>query len=292
MKRTVNRGREVRIGNRRIVAKGLAIPGASDYYHWAMRVSWVRFVLATAVVFTAFNAVFAGLYAMFPESIANVPPDRPWHVIFFSIETLATVGYGDMHPQSEWGHWVASLETFAGVTLSAVLTGLIFARFSRPTARLLFADKIVIGQFEGMPHLMIRVANARVNMISDAIAKVWLLATVESAEGKRFRRFHDLKLERVENPSFVLSWTLFHKIDADSPLFGWDLARLEAGEVALTVTVRGTDESVSQELRARHTYGWQQIVFDHQFVDLLENDEEGRVVLNYGRFHDVEPEES
>ncbi len=291
MIRRATREKTVSLGNRKIVAKGLANSAFADFYHTAMRVSWGSFVLATAVIFAIFNAIFAALYLAFPESVANLPPDRPWHVLYFSIETLSTVGYGDMHPQSEWGHAVASVESFSGLIFSAVLTGMIFARFSRPTARLLFSSRAVIGQFDGQQTLMLRVANARANMISDAVAKLWLLATTVSSEGKRFRRFYELKLDRVENPSFMLSWTLFHRIDGESPLFGWDAQRLEEAEAALTLTVRGTDEVVAQVLRARQTYSWQDIVFGHQFVDLLENNADGNVVLDYTLFHDIEPED-
>jgi inward rectifier potassium channel len=290
MKRRFGHVTTVKIGNRKIVTKGLTSGGFADYYHTAMRVRWGTFMAATLAIFATFNAFFAGLYLAFPDSVANVPPDKPWHVLFFSIETLSTVGYGDMHPQSEWGHWVASFESFAGLIFSAVLTGMLFSRFSRPTARLLFSKSAVIGQFEGQRHLMVRVANARANMISDAVAKLWLLATVITAEGGRIRRFYELKLDRVENPSFMLSWSLFHRIDADSPLYGWDQKHMEEVEAAFIVSMRGTDEIVAQQLVARHTYGWSDIAFDHQFVDLLANNAEGAVVLDYTRFHMIEPE--
>jgi len=279
----------VRIGNRNIVAKGLASGFFLDSYHTAMRVGWGSFVLGAAAIFAVFNAIFAGLYLLFPDSLANVPPDRPWHVIYFSIETLSTVGYGDMHPQTEWGHWVASLESFAGLIFSAVLTGMIFARFSRPAARVLFTKHVLIGQFEGERRLMLRAANARTNIISDAVAKLWMLATVVTVEGYRQRRFHELKLDRIENPSFMLSWTLFHTINAESPLYGLSVHDLEEAEVGLIVNIRGADEQIAQDLRARHVYNWTDIIFEHRFVDILENNEHGDLVLDYTRFHEIEP---
>lgn len=281
----------LRIGNRKLVAKGLNDGTLSDFYHTAMQMGWLAFMSAATFVFFAVNAVFAVLFLIVPGSVANVPPGKPWHVIYFSIETLATVGYGEMHPVTDWGHVVASVESFVGVIFSAVLTGMIFARFSRPRARIIFSKRPVIGLFDGHTNLMIRVANARANMINDAVAKVWLLATIITAEGSSYRRFFELKLDRTENPSFMLSWTLFHRIDADSPLYGWDLKRWEATEASLVVTVRGADESISQLMRARHDYDWRDVAFDHQFVDLLDNDWAGHIVLNYTRFHDIEPEE-
>lgn len=281
----------LRIGNRKLIAKGLVSGPFSDVYHTAMRMGWPLFMAAASAVFFGVNAIFALLFLIVPGSVANVPPDRPWHVIYFSIETLATVGYGDMHPSSDWGHLVASVESFVGVIFSAVLTGMIFSRFSRPRARLIFAKNPVIGAFDGQANLMLRVANARANMISDAVAKVWLLASIVNSEGRTFRRFYELKLDRVENPSFILSWTLFHRIDAESPLYGWDLKRWEQTEASIIVTIRGSDESLSQDMRARQIYDWRDIAFGHQFVDLLDNDAAGHVVLDYTRFHDIEPEE-
>ena len=290
MKGIRGNARLVHMGNRRIIAKGVTGFGLSDFYHRAMTGSWTGFFLASALVFAVFNAAFAGLYLVFPDSIANVPPDKPWHVLFFSIETLATVGYGDMHPQSEWGHFIASLETFAGVVLTAILTGLIFARFSRPTARLIFSKNIIIGAFEGSTYLMIRVANARANFISDAVARLWMLETIETVEGRNFRRFLELPLERVENPSFVLSWTIFHRIGPSSPLYGRTPTEMEAAETGFILSITGTDEGIAQSLRARRSYDWRDIVEGAQFADLLENDEEGRLVLDYGRFDELEEE--
>jgi inward rectifier potassium channel len=290
MRRSHRRDRVVSIGNRNFVTRGLTSHLFSDVYYRTMTMSWPAFVLATALVFLAFNLVFAGLYSVFPGSVANVPPGRPWHVIYFSFETLATVGYGDMHPQTEWGHWVASVETFAGLTFSAVLTGLIFARFSLPRARLLFSKNMVLGQHEGAPHLMARVANARVNMINDAAARLWLLVTVTTAEGRELRRFRELKLVRHENPSFMLSWTIFHRIDATSPLFGWGATEMEAAEASFILNISGTDDSVAQDLHARNTYSWTDVIIGGQFADILDNDDEGRIVLDYERFHDVELE--
>lgn len=281
----------VRIGNRKLIAKGLTSGPFKDLYHTAMRINWWVFMTAASLVFFAINVVFAILFCLVPGSIANVPEDKPWHVLYFSIETLATVGYGDMHPATDWGHFVASVESFVGVIFSAVLTGMIFSRFSRPRARIIFAQRPVVGTFDGETNLMIRVANARANMISDAVAKVWLLATMINAEGRSFRRFYELKLDRIENPSFVLSWTLFHRIDAESPLYGWDLKRWETTEAGLVVTVQGADESLSQYLRARQVYDWHDIAFGYQYADLLDNDSDGHVVLDYTRFHDIEPEE-
>src|SRR5581483_4436568 len=131
--------------------------------------------------------------------IANAVPGRFLDLLYFSIETLATVGYGDMHPQTDYGHLVATVEIFTGMSFLAVMTGLVFARFSRPRARFVFARNPIVGQHEGLPTLMIRVANARHNTISGAIARLWLIRAQTTPEGQIFRRYHELDLQRNEN---------------------------------------------------------------------------------------------
>ena len=153
-------------------------------------------------------------------SAADLP--LPLSLFYFSIETLATVGYGDMHPQTNYGHLVATIEIFTGMSFLAVMTGLIFARFSRPRARFVFAEHPVVGLHQGRPTLMIRVANARNNTISQATARLWLFLVENTSEGTQLRRYYELELERQEHPMFTLSWTLFHVIDDSSPLFGLD----------------------------------------------------------------------
>ncbi len=123
-----------------------------------------------------------------------------------------------MHPQTHYGHFIAAVELFTGIFSMSLMTGLIFARFSRPSARLLFADNPVISDHEGKPTLMIRLANERHNIISNATARLWLFKSTVSREGQPFRRFYELPLTRNESPALALSWTLFHDIDESSPL--------------------------------------------------------------------------
>src|SRR5579862_4195595 len=194
----------------------------SDLYHRSMTVYWPIFFGSAAVIFIVLNAIFGFLYWLGDHPIANVADNLPLplSLFYFSIETLATVGYGDMHPQSDYGHLVATVEIFTGMSFLAVMTGLVFARFSRPRARFVFARHPIVAQHEGQPTLMIRVANARHNTISGATARLWLIRGERTAKGQFFRRYYELELRRGENPVFALSWTLFHTVDQDSPLFG------------------------------------------------------------------------
>ena len=213
-----SKARVVRFGGREIIAEGLYLNFWSDISHRCMTASWPGFIAGAALVFIAFNAVFALFYWIGAAPISNVPNGAYIDYLYFSIETLSTAGYGDMHPQTHYGHFVATIELFTGIFSMSLMTGLIFARFSRPNARLLFADNPVISNHEGKPTLMVRLANERHNIIGNATARLWLLRREVSLEGGTARRFYELPLIRNESPALALSWTLYHVIDEQSPL--------------------------------------------------------------------------
>ena len=280
--------RIVKVGGRRFVANGLDAPLFGDLYYRAMTLSWLGFFASFAAIFLAANAFFAMLYSFGHAPIANTRTGDFTDLFFFSIETLATVGYGDMHPQTVYGHLVATVEIFTGMSGLAVVTGLVFARFSRPRARLIFARYPVIGPHDGQPNLMIRIANARHNMISEASAKLWIALEEEIAEGTRFRRFYELKLERSENPVFALSWTLFHVIDETSVLHGMGPPDLEGPDAVLILTFSGVDENAGQRVNARHSYSHREFRWGHRYVDVLGSTSTGIPKIDYTKFHDTQ----
>jgi inward rectifier potassium channel len=210
--------------------------------------------------------------------------------LYFSIETLSTAGYGDMHPQTHYGHFIATVELFTGIFSMSLMTGLIFARFSRPRARLLFADNPVISSHEGAPTLMVRFANERHNIIGNANARLWLFKNVVSAEGQPLRRFYELSLLRNESPALALSWTLFHVLDQQSPLYGLTADDLEALNVTLVVVVSGYDTVAAQTVHARKPYDYTDIRFGQRYADIISTEKDGRVRIDYGRFHHTLPE--
>src|SRR6516165_12606739 len=185
--RTPN-ARVVRIGGREIIAEGLQLNFWADISHRCMTASWPAFIIGAALVFLVFNAAFALLYWIGDQPIANVPNGAYIDYLYFSIETLSTAGYGDMHPQTHYGHLIAAVELFTGIFSMSLMTGLIFARFSRPSSRILFANAAVISNHEGALTLMVRFANERHNLISNASAKLWILKNVITAEGHPTRR--------------------------------------------------------------------------------------------------------
>src|SRR6201997_3188672 len=225
--------RVVRLGGREIIAEGLELSFWADISHRCMTASWPAFILGAALVFLVFNAVFGLLYLVGDQPIANVKGQDYIDYFYFSIETLSTAGYGDMHPQTHYGHLIATVELFTGIFSMSLMTGLIFARFSRPSARLLFADNPVVSNHEGAPTLMIRFANERQNVIANATARLWMFKSRIIAEGQPFRGFHELPLLRNESPALALSWTLHHVVAENSPLFGLSTDYLAGANVSL-----------------------------------------------------------
>jgi inward rectifier potassium channel len=281
----------IKFGHREIETLGLSQGFWTDLYHRAMAVYWPVFFGSAAALFVTLNAIFALLYWLGHEPIANAEGNGPLAYFYFSIETLATVGYGDMHPQTNYGHLIATVEIFTGMSFLAVMTGLIFARFSRPRARFVFANTAVITRHEGRQALMIRAANARHNTISRASARLWLIRAERSKEGDQLRRFYELTLDRSEHPMFVLSWMLFHIIDKESPLYGATASDLEEGDALLVLNVGGIDDSSAHQLYARHVYSWRDIRWRHRYKDITGVSPQGRFLLDYTKFHDVVAEE-
>jgi inward rectifier potassium channel len=282
--------RIVRLGDREVITEGLHLNFWADLSHRCMTASWPAFVAGAAAVFTVFNAIFATLYWVGDQPIANVPGAAYIDYLYFSIETLSTAGYGDMHPQTHYGHFIATVELFTGIFSMSLMTGLIFARFSRPNARLLFADHPVISLHDGQPTLMIRFANERHNIISNATARLWLVRTEAARESSSFRRFSELKLLRSESPALALSWTLFHVIDEDSPLYGLGPDELSRSHANFIVLVTGYDEIAAQTIHARKTYNCRDIRHGHRYADIVSSLDDGRVKIDYGQFHDTEQE--
>jgi inward rectifier potassium channel len=283
------RARVVQLGGREVITEGLYLNFWADISHRCLTASWPSFIGGAALVFTAFNAAFAVLYWVGDAPIANVRGGAYIDYLYFSIETLSTAGYGDMHPQTHYGHFIATVELFTGIFSMSLMTGLIFARFSRPNPRLLFADHPVITNHDGVPTLMVRFANERHNVIGNATAKVWMLRNIVSQEGQPIRRFYQLALARNEHPALALTWTLFHAIDKESPLYGLDADSLEAAKVALVVVVSGYDVVAAQIVHARKTYDYFSIRFGHRYADVVESTEDGRIRIDYSRFHETTP---
>jgi inward rectifier potassium channel len=283
-----SRGRKIWSGTRYVTAHGMAAPGWRDLYYWALKVSWPVFFAALAVLFLLNNALFACLYQLGHNPIANQSPPGFPGAFFFSVETLATVGYGDMHPQTYYAHLIATLEIFVGMSGIALSTGLVFARFARPRAKILFARYPVVRMLNGRLTLMVRVANARQNVIAEARAKLRLMRKEGSPEGFGLLKIHDLPLVRHEHPIFLLGWNLMHVIDETSPLHGATPESLAAGAALLMLRIEGSDETTAQVMQARHAWEHDAIRWNHRYADLL-SEVDGMTHIDYSRFNEVVP---
>jgi len=281
--------RRVKLGEREVITQGIAPAVLQDLYHYFMTVSWPQLFGTFAAFFLAFDVLFGLIYFLVPGCIANLNPPGFPGAFFFSVETLATVGYGDMHPQTLYGHVVAMIEIFIGLMSLALITGIMFARFSRPRARFLFAKRAVVRPIDGKTTLMFRAANARQNIVQEASAQLRMLRDEATEEGYRIRRITDLPLVRSQHPLFILGWNIMHVIDDASPLQRETPESLRASEAAFILSVSGTDETTGQVLMARAEYRSGDIRWNETFRDILEVKEDGTLHFDYGKFHDVEP---
>ncbi len=282
------RRRTVGADGAQIRALGQRLAKWRDTYHLVLSLTWTQFFGALLFAFALVNLLFGTLYWLLPGSVANTKADAFLDYFFFSIETLATVGYGTMSPASIPGHIVASVEILTGMVGIALTTGLVFARFAKPTARILFSQRGVIRDFDGQRVLMLRMANERHNRIVEATARVSLLRSEITAQGESFIRIHDLRLLRKRTPVFVLTWTLIHPIDERSPLRGLDAAQLTESFFRIVISVTGHDETVASSVYAGREYAAEDLVFDGRFVDILRMTPEGERVVDLTRFHDIE----
>lgn len=268
-------------------AVGLRPPWFGDLYHRILTIGWLSFLGLGTAVYIAANFVFALLYLMQPGSIANAHPGMFTDAFFFSVQTMATIGYGVMAPATLYANLLMTIETAVGLMFIALATGLVFARFSRPTARILFSRVAVIGPYNGTPALMFRVANQRQNQILAAQVTATLVRDERTEEGDLRRRLFDLKLVRDRTPVFALTFTVVHQIADESPLHGATPASLAAQNVEIVVTTSGIDETLVQPVHARTSYLPDEILCDRRFVDIIGWTEDGRRAIDYRRFHDT-----
>ena len=260
-----------------------------DPYHIVLSVSWPAFFGLAVSFYMLTNLCFALAYWAVPGTVANARPGSFADVFFFSIETLATVGYGVMSPATLYGHLLSSTEIIFGMMSTAVITGLVFVRFSRPRARLLFSKVAVVSPHQGRSALMVRVVSERHQAMTDASGRLTLLRRIQTEDGHIMRRFIDLPLEMSNPPLIGLSWTLIHVIDELSPLHGTTAASLEEEGCVLLVTISGYDEAISAAVTARHSYFAKSLRFGHRFMDIMDVLPTGETVLDLEHFHDTVP---
>src|SRR5213075_1476072 len=240
--------------------------------------------------YLALNFLFATLYSLQKDSIAGSTGGH-WFFdcFFFSVQTPTTVGYGHMYTQTLYGHIVTTIEIMSGLFLLAVMAGLIFVRFSRPIARVVFSNAIVIAPLNGKPTLMVRVGNENQHSMVEAEFRIMFSRDEPLLEGGDFRHFYVLKLHFDRLTVFPAALTLRHTIDEKSPLFGATPESLEASRVLLLVSVVGIDPVIAAPVQIQKDYSWNDVRFGERFVDIYTELEPGRLSVDYGRLHDTEP---
>jgi inward rectifier potassium channel len=280
----------MRHGTLRVRAVGLPRKLSLDLYHRLMATSWTRLGLMFVGIFLAFNLLFAGLYRIDQAGLASAHDamDMPlfWRDFFFSVHTVATIGYGNVYPVSLWTNVVVVVEITLGLIYFALSTGIAFARFSRPTARFVFSRPALIRDVDGVPTLMLRAANQRHDVVYSAQARLTLLVDSDIA-GVRMRRFVDLPLVRDSNPVFALTWTIMHTITPDSPLRGWLDRDPTVCAEEIIVILSGVDEISGQVIHDRWVYVPGDVHRGARFVDIVTIAPDGTRTVDYRRFHHV-----
>jgi len=267
--------------------RGVPTRAFDDLYHSLVTASWFGLIARIALAFTLANLIFAAGY-YFDQGIENVHSHDFMDMFFFSVQTMATIGYGKMEPVTLFSNILVSIEALTGLLALALMTGLVFSKFSRPTARIRFTRYAVIGPRDGINSLMIRAANMRANRIFEATIHVVLARQEMTVEGDTIRRLYDLETTRNRSAMFALSWTAVHQIVEGTPLFGATRESIAASAPELIVSIVGLDETFSQTVHGRHTFQLDEIVWGARFADVLVVHPDGSRSIDYDRFDEIE----
>ncbi|MEZ2239886.1 ion channel [Microcoleus sp.] len=270
-----------------VVRLGLPRLHFADLYHGLLTLSWPRFFILISLLYVLTNSLFALAYLAGGNCIANARPGSFQDAFYFSVQTMATIGYGSMYPRTDYANTIVAVQAFFALWGVAMVTGLAFSRFSKPTARVVFSRVAVIAPFNGVQTLMYRTANQRFNQILEAQQRATLIRDEVTSDGDYMRRFYDLTLVRSQSPIFALTWTVMHVIDENSPLYKLSAKDLSEQQAEIVITLTGIDETVSQTIHARHSFVASEILWNMKFVDIISRTPEGKRVVDYTRFHDV-----
>jgi inward rectifier potassium channel len=285
----IERTARFRLGSFEFRLKGISRFDPRDPYHLAVGLTWPQFLAALFALYLSLNVVFATLFWLAPGSVTNARPGSFADVFFFSVETLATVGYGEMYPATLYGHVVVAIEIVCGFAFTAIVTGLTFVRFSRPRAKLIFAANPVVALHNGKPTLMVRVGNGRPNALTDGAARLNVFLREITAEGKVLRRAQELRLERAHIPVFPVFWTLMHVLDERSPLHGYDAARTIEADVQVFVMLEARDPTLATMVHDTRFYAPGDIRFGMRYRDAVTIAEDG-VVADLTKIGMLEPD--
>lgn len=264
----------------------------SDLGHSLLTISWRRFSAVVVVCYLTINIGFALLYLSCGDCVVNARPGSFIDRFFFSVQTLATIGYGQLTPVGLMANLLVAVEALVGMLFLALVAGLVYARFTRPTAGVLFSRSAVVGWFDGKPALMLRVSNARGDDIIEANATVTMGRDEASLGAGFFRRIYDLTLVRSATPTFTLSWTMVHVIDPASPLYGMTAEALAQTRTEFLVLFTGHHQGFGQRVHARRAYAVEDLVWNARFSDMITDLPNGKRAIDLGKFDQIEPQNS
>ncbi len=265
----------------------------NNFYHWLLGTSWTSFLVLVIFVYLGANLLFAFAYlACGDGAITHAAPGSLLDAFFFSVQTMATIGYGRMTPVGNWPNAIVTFEAFFGIVYSALTTGLAFARFTRPTAGVRFSKVAVVGSHDGVQTFKFRVANDRSSHIVEAQLRLWLIAESMTAEGERYRRSVELPLHRSESPVFSLTWMAMHSIDESSPLKEYLGQTAIEHQWHLLITFTGYHESLANQVYARHVYLPKDVQQNATFAEIVSALPDGDRVIDLTNFDKWVPNSS
>jgi inward rectifier potassium channel len=279
----------VRAGKLEFLRKNSSARHWTDVYRTVLSLSWPRFAVLALLTYLGLNVLFAGAYMLGGECIAEMTRGSFSSAFFFSVQTLSTVGFGHLHPITLYGDLVTTVEIVVGMFYTAVVTGLIFVRFSRPQAKLEFSHTLVLSPYNGKPALQLRVANLQNQPMVEAEFRLMLIRRESILEEDEARRFYTLRLEYDHLIIFPSALTIRHIIDESSPLFGVTPEELQASEARFLSSIVCTDTIIQAPVHSQNDYGWRDVRFGHRFVEIYRELPDGRLEVDYGRLHGTEP---
>jgi inward rectifier potassium channel len=281
-------------GSFNVERTGLSIFTSLNPYHTLLSMSWSTFLGLVLLLYFFSNVIFGALYASFgPEALVDTSstPTTDLFVrgFFFSVQTFATIGYGTIHPVGIVPNLLVTIESYYSLLANALITGVVFARFARPVAKIVFSDVAVVAPYRGITGLMFRIVNGRTNQLIELEAKV-MFARFVNENGRTVRRFDILELERRRVTFFPLGWTVVHPIDEKSPLRGLTRQDLIATDAEILILLSGIDETFSQTVHARSSYKPATILFGRKFANIYNEVEDGEPIsIDVRRLSKTEP---
>ena len=279
-------------GTFNVTRSGIPQLTSINLYHWLLFMSWAKFLGLILLLYFLSNVFFGLMYASFGDAIVDTSGAPFANVFirgfFFSVQTFATIGYGTIHPVGIVPNLLVTIESYYSLLANALITGVVFARFSRPTARILFSKVAVVAPYRGITGFMFRLVNARSNQLIEVEVKLLYVHLAEE-NGRMVRRFDFLELERQKVTFFPLAWTVVHPIDEASPMHGLTEQDLHRTDAEFLILLTAIDETFAQTVHARSSYKPQEIVWSAKFANIYNKVDSGDTIsINIRKLSEIE----